>query len=252
MDYAPPTGLAIELNGVPLLCEPSGALWWPGEGTLVVADLHLEKGSSFAQRGVMLPPYDTLATLERLAAAVRPDLRRVICLGDSFHDSDGPLRLAPGDWSRLAALTGLADWIWIAGNHDPSPPAWLGGTITSEIAIGGLVFRHEPTSDAPAGEVAGHLHPCATVVRRGRGLRRRCFVSDGARLLLPSFGAYTGGLDIWERAIASLFPDAFLAYMLGARRVYAVAATENSHALWRKNRDEIQPSSTATMTANRP
>jgi DNA ligase-associated metallophosphoesterase len=243
----------IRVNGEQLVLDPSGALYWPAERTIVFADLHFEKGSSLARRGALLPPYDTRETMARMKAAMmQRQIGRVIALGDSFHDRDAADRLDEFERSCLKELSRGAEWVWIAGNHDPSPPAWLGGIVTSEIAIGGLVFRHEPTIDAPAGEVAGHLHPCATVVRRGRGLRRRCFVSDGARLVLPSFGAYTGGLDIWETAIASLFPQAFLAYVLGARRVYAVAATENSHALWRKNRDESQPSNTATMTASRP
>jgi len=123
----------------------------------------------------------------------------------------------------LRALGAGAEWIWIAGNHDPAPPAWLGGTVTEEVAIGGLVFRHEPLPRAAAGEIAGHLHPCATVTRRGRSLRRRCFVSDRLRLVMPAFGAYAGGLDVREAPVRSLFADDFFAYLLGNRRVYAIA-----------------------------
>src|SRR6185312_13146253 len=153
-------GHDILVQDTALHADPDGALYWAEQGLLVVADLHLEKGSSFARRGVMLPPYDTIATLERLAAAIRPDLRRVICLGDSFHDSDGPLRLAPGDWARLAALTGLAEWIWIAGNHDPALPQAIGGRIVAdELRVGPLVFRHIAHALAEPGEVSGHYHP---------------------------------------------------------------------------------------------
>jgi DNA ligase-associated metallophosphoesterase len=245
--------MTIGVNGERLALDPSGALYWPAERTIIFADLHFEKGSSLAQRGALLPPYDTRETLARMKAALaRRQVERVIALGDSFHDRDAAERLDESERASLRELSRTTEWVWIAGNHDPSPPAWLGGTVTSEIAIGGLVFRHEPTMGASAGEIAGHLHPCMTVVRRGRGLRRRCFVSDGTRLLVPSFGAYTGGLDIWDTAITSLFPETFLAYVLGARRVYAVAANDKSHALWRKNNEDIQPSSTATMTASRP
>ncbi len=214
----------IEVNGEALVLDTSGALWWPAERTLVFADLHFEKGSSFARRGQMLPPYDTRATLKRieaLAACYAP--ARMIALGDSFHDGDACLRLDTEERARLAALTGSAQWVWIIGNHDPALPSWLGGTMTEEVAIGGLVFRHEPQAAPGAGEIAGHLHPCATLTRRGASLRRRCFVSDGLRMVLPAFGAYAGGLDVREQPLRSLFSESFFAYLLGTRRVYAVA-----------------------------
>ncbi len=214
----------IEVNGEELLLEAAGALWWPGEQTLVFADLHFEKGSSYARGGQMLPPYDTRATLTRMEVAVaRRHPARVIALGDSFHDARAAERLDDDERARLAQLRNGAEWIWIAGNHDPAPPAWLGGRITDEMAIGGLVFRHEPWETGARGEIAGHLHPCATVTRRGRSLRRRCFVSDGARLLMPAFGAYAGGLDVRDLAVRTLFAEKFLAYVLGKARVYAVA-----------------------------
>jgi metallophosphoesterase superfamily enzyme len=129
---------------------------------------------------------------------------------------------------------------------------WLGGTITEQIAIGGLVFRHEPDPVSATGEVAGHLHPCTTVTLRGRSLRRRCFVSDGRRMVMPAFGAYAGGLDLWERAIASLFADSFGAYMLGARRVYAVAGRGVLQSMRRKASDDSQPSAIAMTTIESP
>jgi DNA ligase-associated metallophosphoesterase len=148
---------------------------------------------------------------------------RIIALGDSFHDRDAATRLEDDDRTRLEALCRAGQWIWIAGNHDPLPPGWLGGVVAEEIAIGGLVFRHEPQDIHARGEIAGHLHPCKTVTRRGRSLRRRCFASDGARLVMPAFGAYAGGLDVRDRAVRTLFGEGFLAYLLGAARVYAVA-----------------------------
>lgn len=213
------------VNGEHLVLDCAGAVWWPAERTLVFSDIHFEKGSSLARRGALLPPYDTRTTLRRMAALIATYApARVIALGDSFHDAHAADRLDPDDRAALMALVGGAEWIWIEGNHDPKPPAWLGGTVTAEIVLRGLLFRHEPSAAPRAGEIAGHLHPCATVTLRGRSLRRKCFASDGTRLVMPAFGAYTGGLDVGDVAIANLFADAFAAYMLGGRRVYAVAA----------------------------
>ncbi|HEY1631741.1 MAG TPA: ligase-associated DNA damage response endonuclease PdeM [Rhizomicrobium sp.] len=215
----------VAVNGEELVLEAAGALWWPSERTLVFADLHFEKGSSYARRGQMLPPYDTRSTLKRMGALIEArEPARVIALGDSFHDRDAANRLDEEERATLARFSRKADWIWIAGNHDPEPPAWLGGTVAEEIAIGALVFRHEPVEGSSPGEIAGHLHPCARVSRHGRSLRLRCFASDGARMVLPAFGAYTGGLDVREHVLRSLFADAFRAYVLGRQRVYAVAA----------------------------
>jgi metallophosphoesterase superfamily enzyme len=147
----------------------------------------------------------------------------VIALGDSFHDGQAHDRLGEDERGVLAAMTRAAAFTWIAGNHDPQPPDWLGGAIAGEIVLGGLTLRHEPQGELHLGEVAGHLHPCATVGKWGRSVRRRCFVSDGLRLVLPAFGAYAGGLDVRETPIAALFAGPYHAYMLGQRRVYAVA-----------------------------
>jgi hypothetical protein len=215
----------IEVNGEELVLDSLGALWWPGERALIFADLHFEKGSAYARSGQLLPPYDTRTTLKRMAAlfdAYQPAL--AVALGDSFHDRDAANRLDDFERAQLASLGDRADWIWIAGNHDPVPPAWLKRHITEEVAIGGLVLRHEPSGDHEKGEIAGHLHPCKTVTMRGHSLRRRCFASDGWRLVMPSFGAYTGGLDVRDDAVRSLFAKDFFAYVLGRQRVYAVAA----------------------------
>jgi hypothetical protein len=215
----------IIVNGEALVLDAAGALYWPGEQMLVFADLHLEKGSSYARRGALLPPYDTRATLARIAALqARYQPVCVIALGDSFHDREAHERLDDFERDTLSCLGDAAEWIWIAGNHDPAPPSWLNGRVAEEVAIGGLIFRHEPSVAPAAGEIAGHLHPCASVSRRGQTLRRRCFVSDGLRLLLPAFGAYAGGLDVRDRAVRSLFGDEFLTYVLGTRKVYAIAA----------------------------
>jgi hypothetical protein len=240
--------LAIIVNGESLLLDVSGAAFWPAQQTLIFADLHLEKGSSYARGRQFLPPYDTAATLLKMAGAVqrfRP--RRIVALGDSFHDPDAAERLTAEARAMLAALAG--EFIWIAGNHDPRPPAWLGGMVTEEWVAGGLVFRHEPLADPRPGEIAGHLHPCARVAKWGRSVRRRCFAADGARMVLPSFGAYTGGLDVGEDAIAQLFGARFHAYMLGEERVYAIPRVQAGR---RNNTDESQPIVSAMTTAARP
>ncbi|MCX5518035.1 ligase-associated DNA damage response endonuclease PdeM [Kaistia defluvii] len=214
----------LSVASVSLIPLVEGALWWPEERTLVVADLHLEKGSSFARRGQMLPPYDTMATLQRLATILaRLAPSRVIALGDSFHDRNAGDRLNAADRASLRAMTASAEWIWIAGNHDPDPPRDLGGWATSELSIGPLTFRHEPRPGAQTGEIAGHLHPSARLVGRGRSIRRRCFAADGRRLILPAFGALAGGLNVLDAAFRPLFDGrAFHAWMLGDA-VHAIA-----------------------------
>jgi DNA ligase-associated metallophosphoesterase len=220
----------ITLVGITLVADPAGAMYWPDEKLLAVADLHLEKGSAFAARGVLLPPYDTATTLARLARLVeRYAPRAVIALGDSFHDGGGPARM--DDISRVAlkALQRGRDWVWIAGNHDPDPAENIGGRFADVLALGALTFRHEPSSRQSDGEIAGHLHPVARVARRGRAVSRRCFAADTRRLVMPAFGAYAGGLNVRDGAIVSVFGAlSFTAHMLGAGRLYAVPASRCS------------------------
>jgi uncharacterized protein len=221
---------AIEIAGHAAACDPGGALHVPELGLLVVSDLHLEKGSSYARRGTFLPPYDTFATLDRLGSVIaRYEPRTVVCLGDSFHDPFGAERLPEPMRLKIGTLASGRDWFWVAGNHDPLPPAGLPGEAVTELAVGALSFRHEPSPGARPGEIAGHLHPGARIVRRGRSVRRACFASDGLRLVMPAFGAFTGSLNVLDRAYAGLFLwDRFRAYMLGADRVYPVARAELS------------------------
>lgn len=215
--------LIIDVNGESVLLDNGGAAFLRDHATLVFSDLHFEKGSSYARGRQFLPPYDTGNTLLRMAQAIaRHKPARVIALGDSFHDTQAADRLGDKARGLLAALGRTAEFVWITGNHDPHPPAWLGGQVMESCRLGGLLFRHEPLALFQPGEVAGHLHPCASVSKWGRSVRRRCFVSDGLRLILPSFGAYTGGLDVGDGAIASLFAGPFHAYMLGQSRVYAI------------------------------
>jgi DNA ligase-associated metallophosphoesterase len=213
----------VAIAGVSLIADPAGALYWPEQGLLAVADLHLEKSSSFAARGVLLPPYDTAATLARLARLVTHYAPRgVVALGDSFHDGGGPARLSDADREALGIMQRGREWIWITGNHDPEPADGIGGTFTETITSGPLVFRHLPTG--AAGEISGHLHPVARVSHRGRTVSRRCFAADATRMIMPAFGAFTGGLNIRDAMFADVFGTlAFTAHLLGDDRLYAFA-----------------------------
>jgi uncharacterized protein len=224
LNLAEDEGNLIVLSGVPLLADPRGALYWPEHQLLAVADLHLEKGSSFASRGQMLPPYDTASTLACLSAVIADySPRYVVSLGDSFHDGGGPTRLGDTDRDNLRRLQRGRDWIWITGNHDPDPAEGIGGVFRETLKIGALTFRHEPKGGF--GEVSGHLHPVARIAHRGRAVSRRCFAADGTRLVLPALGAFTGGLNVRDAAFADLFGTlAFKAYLLGEGRIYSFTA----------------------------
>jgi DNA ligase-associated metallophosphoesterase len=217
-------GNLIVLAGVPLLADCSGALYWPEQGLLAVADLHLEKGSSFAARGQLLPPYDTAATLARLGRLIAHYAPRVVvAVGDSFHDGEGPARLSREDRDNLHALQRGRDWIWLTGNHDPEPASNIGGVFHAVLTLGALTFLHLPAGSP--GEIAGHLHPVARVSHRGRAVSRRCFAADKTRMVMPAFGAFTGGLNIRDAAFADVFGTlAFTAHMLGEDRIYAFTA----------------------------
>ena len=216
----------ISVAGVCIALDPCGIAYLPDSRALVVSDLHLEKGAAFARTRQFLPPYDTRETLARLGAAIASYAPRiVISLGDSFHREDSAEALAPEDRLAVGQLVRGRDWIWIAGNHDPSVPARLGGSSALELACGGLVFRHEPSPDATRGEVAGHLHPGAKIVSSGRSVRRPCFATDGRRLIMPSFGSYTGCLNVLDNAYTGLFDRRRLsACMIGNGRIYPVPA----------------------------
>jgi DNA ligase-associated metallophosphoesterase len=221
---SPENGDRIEIAGETAVCDRRGVLYFPDHGLLAVSDLHLEKGSALARRGALVPPYDTAATLLRLQAVIadyRPEI--VVSLGDSFHDGHGAARMHAGFREHLEALMAGRDWFWVAGNHDPEAPAGLPGQTVQEILVGALSFRHEPSREWIEGEISGHLHPCARIVQRGRSVRRRCFAGDGGRMIMPAFGAYTGSLNVLDRAYAGLFRrERLMAYMLGAQRIFAL------------------------------
>ena len=206
----------IELAGTLLTARASGALWWEAERLLCVADLHLCRSERLARRGgTLLPPYETAETLDRLGseiAALAP--RKVLCLGDSFDDCAAGEALASADKARLQALMAGREWIWVAGNHDPAPLS-LDGQYLDELALGPLAFRHAARTGAPAGEVSGHYHPKLRLSVRGRGVVRRCFLADDVRLIMPAFGAYTGGLDVGHPSLARLLRPGARAILTG-------------------------------------
>ena len=216
------------VNGSFFQLHLSGALYWPAERMLVVADLHFEKGSSFARKGIMLPPYDTAATIAALSEVIRAyEPITVITLGDSFHDDGAASRLPDIYRSEIRRLQTGRDWVWIAGNHDPAPPAELGGDHVEQIACAGMVMRHEPEPGPAPGEICGHLHPAARIRVRGRTLRRRCFLTDGERLILPAFGAFTGGLNVCDPAFEPLITrPRMTAFLLGRERIYPISGAE--------------------------
>ncbi len=224
--------LSVRVMGELSVLRCSGALWLPAHGTLVAGDLHLEKGSAYAARGQMLPPYDSRATLDRLEteiAELKPE--RVVLLGDSFHDSRSIGRMAGDDRARLDRLAEGRDWVWLEGNHDrealtvadADAVSRLPGRVVGDMALGALFLTHEPEAMPRPGEVAGHLHPCARVMAHARMVRRACFVTDGRRLILPAFGAFTGGLNVLDPAITGLFETPPMLGALGRDRVHALA-----------------------------
>lgn len=214
----------IVVHGTLAICDPLGGLYLPETGMLVVSDLHLEKGAAFARRGMMLPPYDTIATLNILSAVIaRYDPKIVVSLGDNFHDRKGSEHLSTELRLLILAMARGRDWIWINGNHDPDGTVDLPGTCTDELVYDGLVFRHEPSLVSARGEIAGHLHPAATVRRREKSVRRSCFASDGSRLIMPAFGVLAGGLDLRHKAMHGLFDrEKLVAHLLGRDRIYSV------------------------------
>jgi DNA ligase-associated metallophosphoesterase len=217
------TTATLHLAGEHLLLDPAGAVFWPARGVLAVADLHLEKGSAAARQGSLLPPWDTRATLDVLAALLRRYRpARVVALGDTFHDTGGAGRLLAGDAARLRTMSEHFDFVWVLGNHDPAPAGFRGESVAA-WREGPLVFRHEAVRGRAAGELSGHYHPKASVPVRGTVVTRPCFLADGRRLMLPAMGAFTGGLDVRDPAIRALFPAGGRAFLLGRDRLFSFA-----------------------------
>jgi DNA ligase-associated metallophosphoesterase len=214
----------IHMQDQRLMLDPMGALFWPDQRLLAVSDLHLEKGTSFARKGMLLPPWDTHATLDRLTLLLRRwSPATVVALGDSFHDAAGSARLPATEQDRLNAMTGAHRFIWVQGNHDPAPPSGLGGEWVESFAAGPMTFRHQAAAGAGPGEIVGHHHPKAMIQARTGPVSRPCFVADGKRLMMPAFGAYAGGLDVSDPAIRRLFPRGGRVFLLGKERLFSFA-----------------------------
>ena len=216
------TPAPVHLAGERLMLDPDGALFWPAQRLLAVADLHFEKGSAAAVQGSLLPPWDTRTTLDRLAALLRRySPETVVALGDSFHDAKGSGRLHPHDLARLHLFGAAHRFVWVLGNHDPAPPDNIAGMAVTELCVGPLRFLHQTLPGPAAGEISGHHHPKAQVQTRAAVVSRPCFVFDSRRLMLPAFGAYTGGLDVRNPAIAGLFPRGGRVFLLGRDRLFS-------------------------------
>ncbi len=216
-------GLAMRLAGTRAVLRASAALWLPKSKTLCAGDLHFEKGSAYASRGQMLPPYDTQETLSRLEAeaeALAP--KTVVLLGDSFHDGQAEARMDSDAAARIVRLAYGRTLVWIVGNHDEDGPRNLPGDVVDRITVETLDLVHEPEPGPRHGQVAGHLHPCARVTAFGRAVRSRCFATDGERMILPAFGAFTGGLNLRDPAFRGLFSRAPTAGVIGKNRVHCV------------------------------
>jgi DNA ligase-associated metallophosphoesterase len=216
----------LQLAGERLMLDPAGVLYWPAARLLAVADLHLEKGSAGARRGALLPPWDSRITLDRLLPRIahwQPEI--VVALGDSFHDREAAGRLPADEAERVRRIGMHTRLFWVLGNHDPEPPAGFPGEHGAEFTLGPLRFRHQASETLASGEaeLCGHYHPKARIATRGGSVTRPCFVADSRRVILPAFGAYTGGLDVGSPAIARLFPRGGRAFLLGTARLFSFA-----------------------------
>ena len=206
------------LSNTRLIADISGALFWPEKQTVIFSDLHLEKGSWFAKQNVLLPPYDTLDTLNRVEKVVnyfKPS--RVISLGDSFHDDTWMERISKEQIAKILNLTNNYEWFWIQGNHDPSGVPSLGGINLNDYLDPPLTFRHEAKRETTDGEVSGHFHPKAKIKLNRKSFSYPCFISDETRVILPAFGSFTGGLNVMDKAISSFFRDDFKVFLLGSK-----------------------------------
>ncbi len=226
-----PCGLSrsqrIAIAGMDFIPDLSGALFAPELRTLLVADLHLEKGTSLARRGVYIPPYDTRASLLQLQSvlsATKPE--RLVFLGDSFHDGDARQRIGEEDLAMLRSITSDVETLWITGNHDPSPPEDIGGRVISEVTMGAITLRHQPKALSPSDfEIAGHLHPAAAIHARGHRIRCRCFIASHNRIIMPAFGSYTGALSVTSQAFDGLFDD-YNVWMIGTKAIHRFPASQ--------------------------
>lgn len=231
MGFEAPHPIAGEHSQDILVCgnsftaDPSGALYWEAQKTLVVSNLRLGKGPAKPAKDRFLPPYDSRSALRRLAAVMdRYDPDRVIALGDSFHDQATARAIPRSDRNKLSILRQGREWYWVTEIFGPDKPDWLGGVVCPALTLDGMKFRHGPSMDTASREIAGGLHPAARLTREGRNVRRKCFITDGARMVVPAFGVYEGGQNVLEKPFADLFKSGdFHVWILGRKQVYAVA-----------------------------
>jgi DNA ligase-associated metallophosphoesterase len=221
----------FEFGGENFEVAGEAALYWRAQDALLVSDLHLEKASAYALNGQMLPPYDSVATLEDIAALCakyRP--AKIISLGDNFHDDGGEQRLAESAAALLVDLACDTEWIWITGNHDREVSGIWGGRAFDELSLAGITLRHEAKSGDPNPEISGHFHPKFRQVLRGRMVARRCFVKSARKMIMPAFGTLTGGLDVQDIAILTACD------LAGDEKVEALVATKAGVARFALNR----------------
>lgn len=220
----------FEFGGQTFEIAGEAALYWRAQDALLVSDLHLEKASAFALYGQMLPPYDSVATLQDIAAlcsAYRP--AKIISLGDNFHDDDGEHRLAEDAAALLGDLARATEWIWITGNHDRAVSGIWGGEALDELTLSGITLRHEAKAGDPNPEISGHFHPKFRQILRGRMVKRRCFVKTPRKMIMPAFGALTGGLDVQDAAILKACD------LRDGEGVEALVATQSGYARFALN-----------------
>lgn len=224
-----PLQVWCQIAGKTAVLDRSGALYMPDDQVLIVSDMHLEKGTSWAKRGIFLPPYDTRQTLATLATVMTQYQPKILVfLGDSFHDAGGPARLDNEAQDVLLRVCTSQETFWITGNHDPEKSDLLAGNGCTELGLGAVRLVHIPSgavggSVGGTGEISGHLHPAASVVGRGRAVKRRCFVTDGKRMILPAFGSYTGGLNIRDAAFEGLFDrKSTIVHIIGDQQIYSL------------------------------
>ena len=216
----------FSFGGQDFTALPEGALFWPARQALLVADLHLEKASWYAAHGQLLPPYDSQDTLDRLTdLARRTGARAIWCLGDSFHDRTADERIAPAAADRLRALAAMTELVWVAGNHDGLTGGAWGGAIADALCVDGIMLRHQCCPDEARPEISGHFHPKLRLQLRGRPVSRPCFAHDAKRLILPAFGSLTGGLDVFDPAIAANFAGRYHAALNAQGRLLAFPST---------------------------
>jgi DNA ligase-associated metallophosphoesterase len=210
----------FSFRGETLTLDAQGVLVWPRRALMAVADLHLEKGSACANAGRLVPPWDSGITLARLAAQVQRHAPRIlVAVGDSFHDSGAATRLSPPDRAALADITSRTALVWVRGNHDPHPAPGIAGLCVDAFSQDGLTFRHQ-AAPGESGEISGHFHPKARIATRAGTIVRPCFICDADKIMLPSFGAFTGGLHVTDPAIARHFPAGAKVFLLGRDRLF--------------------------------